>query len=81
MKHAASRELYAYWQERRGKRAAPERADIEPGAIRQVLSDAFILALDGGSGTVMQDIVNNVSHGETLSEMDVTPLVLALIGR
>lgn len=50
MKHAASRELHAYWQDRRGKRAAPERADIEPGAIRQVLSDAFILALDGGAG-------------------------------
>ena len=50
MKHAASRELYAYWEERRGKRSAPERADIEPGAIRQVLSDAFILALDGGAG-------------------------------
>lgn len=50
MKHAASRELYAYWQERRGKHAAPERADIEPGAIRKVLSDAFILALDGGAG-------------------------------
>ena len=50
MKHAASRELYAYWQERRGKRPAPERTEIEPGAIRQVLSDAFILALDGGAG-------------------------------
>ena len=50
MKHAASQELYAYWEERRGKRSAPERADIEPGAIRQVLSDAFILALDGGAG-------------------------------
>lgn len=50
MKHAASRELYAYWQERRGKRSAPERNKIEPGAIRQVLSDAFILALDGGAG-------------------------------
>lgn len=50
MKHAASRELYAYWQERRGKRSAPERAEIEPGAIRHVLSDAFILALDGGAG-------------------------------
>jgi len=50
MKHAASQELYAYWEERRGKRPAPERADIEPGAIRQVLSDAFILALDGGAG-------------------------------
>ena len=50
MKHPASRELFAYWEERRGKRSAPERADIEPGAIRQVLSDAFILALDGGAG-------------------------------
>jgi Type I phosphodiesterase / nucleotide pyrophosphatase len=40
----------------------------------------FILALDGGSGAVMQDIVNNLSHGKTLSEMDVTPLVLTLIG-
>jgi len=45
MKHAASRELYAYWEERRGKRPAPERADIEPGAIRQALSDTFILEL------------------------------------
>jgi hypothetical protein len=50
MKHAASRELYAYWDERRGKRPAPERAEIEPGAIRQALSDAFILALDSRAG-------------------------------
>jgi hypothetical protein len=50
MKHAASRELYAYWEDRRGTRPAPERAEIEPGAIRGVLSDAFILALDRSSG-------------------------------
>jgi hypothetical protein len=50
MKHAASQDLYAYWQERRGKRQAPERAEIEPGAIRQVLSDSFILALDRTTG-------------------------------
>lgn len=46
MKHAASRRLYAYWDELRGKRPAPERGEIEPGAIRQILSEAFILALD-----------------------------------
>ena len=46
MKHAASRELYAYWEERRGQRLAPERTDIEPGAIRQALSDTFILELE-----------------------------------
>lgn len=50
MKHAASRELYAYWEERRGERAAPERAEIEPGAIRQSLGDAFILAVDPAAG-------------------------------
>jgi hypothetical protein len=50
MKHAASRELYAYWDEKRGTRAAPERAEIEPGAIRGVLSDTFILALDSAGG-------------------------------
>jgi len=50
MKHLASRELYAYWEQRRGARAAPERAEIEPGAIRGVLSDAFILALDRAAG-------------------------------
>lgn len=50
MKHAASRELYAYWQELRGRRPAPERAEIEPAAIRQILSEAFILALDHCAG-------------------------------
>ncbi len=50
MKHAASRELFAYWDDRRGNRSAPERAEIEPGAIRHVLGDAFILGLDAGTG-------------------------------
>jgi hypothetical protein len=45
MKHAASQQLYAYWEQRRGGRLAPERADIEPGAIRSALSDTFILEL------------------------------------
>jgi hypothetical protein len=50
MKHAASRELYSYWEEKRGKRQAPERSEIEPGAIRGALSDAFILTLDHNAG-------------------------------
>jgi hypothetical protein len=50
MKHASSRELHAYWDKARGTRPAPERADIEPGAIRGVLSDAFIIALNRGAG-------------------------------
>lgn len=50
MKHPASRRLYGYWEDLRGKRPAPERAEIEPGAIRQILSEAFIVALDHTSG-------------------------------
>jgi hypothetical protein len=46
MKHPATRELYAYWQELRGRRPAPERSEIEPSEIRQLLGEAFILTLD-----------------------------------
>ena len=47
MKLAASQQLYAYWDELRGARSAPERNDIEPGAIRGILADTFILEFDG----------------------------------
>jgi hypothetical protein len=50
MKHASSRELHAYWEQKRGTRPAPERADIDPAAISGVLSDAFIVALNRGAG-------------------------------
>jgi hypothetical protein len=47
MKHASSFELFAHWQDRRGARMAPERAEIDPGAIRKALGDAFLLGQDG----------------------------------
>jgi hypothetical protein len=46
MKHSSTRELFDYWNERRGARAAPERSEIEPGAIRHVLADTFMLTFD-----------------------------------
>jgi hypothetical protein len=46
MRHSASRALFAHWNERRGTRAAPERGDIEPAAIRAALGDIFILGVD-----------------------------------
>jgi hypothetical protein len=46
MKHSASRELFAHWNERRGARAAPERGEIEPAAIRAALGDTFILGAE-----------------------------------
>jgi len=49
MKHPSNRELFGYWNERRGPRLAPERADIEPATIRHVLGDTFVLDADGSA--------------------------------
>jgi hypothetical protein len=38
--------LFDYWNQRRGWRQAPARSDIDPGDIRHVLSDTFMLAVD-----------------------------------
>jgi hypothetical protein len=46
MKHASSRAVYAYWNDRRGDRPAPTRADIDPAAIRRALGDTFLLSTD-----------------------------------
>lgn len=46
MRHAVSRELYSYWDGLRKGRCSPERADIDPTAIRNILSDTFILSAE-----------------------------------
>ncbi|UDL94708.1 MULTISPECIES: PAS domain-containing protein [Lichenihabitans] len=51
MIHAVSQELYAYWNTLRGGRTAPERGEIDPAAIRGILSDTFILEVDTPTGT------------------------------
>lgn len=50
MKHSSTRELFAYWDSLRGRRAAPERNEIEPRSIRSVLGDIFILDFDERAG-------------------------------
>ena len=50
MQHPSIRDLLDYWNERRGRRAVPERDDIEPEAIRGLLADAFILSIDPARG-------------------------------
>jgi hypothetical protein len=50
MKHPSSREFFAYWDEKRGDARAPERSDIEPGAVRGLLGDTFVLSYDGAAG-------------------------------
>lgn len=43
MKHASTKELYAYWNALRGSQPAPRRNEINPGAIPRVLPDIFLL--------------------------------------
>ncbi len=54
LKLAATRELHAYWREIKGARCAPERNDIDPGDIRGVLADTFILEFTPSAGFPMR---------------------------
>ncbi len=47
MRHATSRELFAYWDRIRDGETAPRRGDVEPGEIRRILADTFILEVVG----------------------------------
>ena len=46
MKHPSSREFFAYWDDRRGTARAPDRADIDPAAVRGLLGDIFVLCCE-----------------------------------
>jgi hypothetical protein len=75
MKHPSNRELFDYWNDRRGDRLAPERADIEPSAIRRVLGDTFVLAsgADGCSfriaGTRLCALFGRELKGESFTKL------------
>jgi hypothetical protein len=47
---AVTTELHDYWLKLRGARSAPERNDVDPGAIRGVLADTFVLDFDDRRG-------------------------------
>ncbi|MEO1199127.1 MAG: PAS domain-containing protein [Pseudomonadota bacterium] len=49
LRQDASRRLYAYWNRLRGTRLAPERGDIEPGDLAQLLGDTFVLEVESPS--------------------------------
>ena len=44
MKHPSTREFFAYWDEKRGHARAPDRSDIDPTAVRELLGDIFVLS-------------------------------------
>ncbi|MDE2579313.1 MAG: PAS domain-containing protein [Hyphomicrobiales bacterium] len=46
MRQAATQQIYAYWNDLRKERSAPERTDIDPSAIRGALAETFIIEAD-----------------------------------
>jgi hypothetical protein len=50
MKHPSSRAFFAYWDDKRGTARAPDRSEIEPGAVRELLGDIFVLSYDNSAG-------------------------------
>ncbi len=50
MKHPSSRAFFAYWDTQRGDARAPDRCDVEPAAVRELLGDIFVLSAHEASG-------------------------------
>jgi hypothetical protein len=46
MKHPSSRAFFAYWDDKRGFARAPDRSEVEPGPVRELLGDIFVLSYD-----------------------------------
>ena len=74
MKLAATKELHAYWRVIKGARSAPERNDIDPGAIRGVLADTFILEFEPTAGFPMR-IVGTRTNGLFQRELRGAPFL------
>lgn len=74
MKHAVSRELFAYWNRLRAGRATADRGDIDPAAIRGILSDTFILDTAKGAASTFRLSGTRLS-ALFLREMKNTPML------
>jgi hypothetical protein len=50
MKHPSTQQFFEYWDEVRGSETAPARSAFEPGPVRHLLGDSFVLAYDHAGG-------------------------------
>ena len=74
MRQAGNRELFAYWRRLKGERSAPERNDVDPGAIRAILSDVFILEFDCAAGLPIR-VAGVRTNGLFGRELRATPFL------
>lgn len=61
MRHAVSIELYGYWSALRSGAHAPERNEVEPGAIQAILPDTFVLDYNPTGGFPLRICGSRVS--------------------
>jgi hypothetical protein len=76
LKHPFTQQLHAYWTECRGERHAPERAEIDPAAIRRILGDCLVLSRDAGdvarfrvAGTKLCALLGRELRGDPFSSI------------
>ncbi|MBV1703390.1 MAG: PAS domain-containing protein [Hyphomicrobiales bacterium] len=76
MKQRTTRELFAHWNALRGERAAPERAEVDPVAVGDALSDTFVLeyADDGAhrvrlAGSRIASLILREPRGEPFADL------------
>jgi hypothetical protein len=76
MKHPSSREFFAYWDAKRGDARAPDRSEIEPGAVRELLGDIFVLSYDNDAGYPFRVAGTRVCalHGRDLKDASFSAL-------
>jgi hypothetical protein len=79
MKHPSSRAFFNYWDDKRGDAAAPDRSDLEPDAVRELLGDIFVLSYDrtGGypfrvAGTRVCALLGCDAKGESFTRLFAT---------
>jgi hypothetical protein len=76
MKSMGGLDIYAYWDELRGKKSAPRREDIDPAKLKHHLGDLFILADKGEkvpffrlAGTRLCDLFGRELRDRPFSEL------------
>lgn len=60
MKHPTSRQMFSYWAEIRGDAPAPDRSCFDPGAIRGIVADTFVLTADPERGFPVRTLGSRV---------------------